>query len=208
LGYPRLDRVLENTTININKEPVILLAPTYGTSSFIRFNGQQIIKSIMDQDLKVIFRPHPMSFKKEKQLLKKIINSFKMEDNFQLDLDSNSTYSLHQSNLLITDWSGIAMDFSLALGKKVLFIDTPQKILNLEYKLFNLKAFEEEFRNEVGEIISLKNLSKLPEKVLEMLSNPKIKNEKLNYLREISVYNIGKSAEVGAEEIIKIKNYE
>jgi len=100
----------------------------------------------------------------------------------------------------------VSVDFSLGLGKKVLFVDTPQKILNSEYKLFNLEPFEEKFRQEVGEIISLKDLNGLPKKVWEMLENHKINSQKLNFLRRDSIYNLGKSAKTGAEEIINLKS--
>ena len=206
LGYPRLDKVIRNAKESVNDPPIILLAPTYGNSSFLRFNGHQIIKSLLENNLEVIFRPHPMSFKKEKKLIKRIINSFSQDKRFKLDVDPSSTDSLESSNLLITDWSGVSVDFSLGLGKKVLFIDTPQKILNSEYKLYNLEPFEEKFRQEVGEIISLKDLNELPRKVWEMLKEVKINNQKLNFFRRDCIYNLGNSAQIGAEEIINLKS--
>mgnify|MGYP003326545469 CR=1 FL=1 len=41
--------------------------------------------------------------------------------------------SLHRSDLMISDWSGAALDYALGLNKPVLFIDVPRKVNNLDY---------------------------------------------------------------------------
>ena len=44
----------------------------------------------------------------------------------------NST--IFEADLMITDWSGIAYEYAYTTCKPVLFIDTPMKIMNPEYK--------------------------------------------------------------------------
>ena len=70
----------------------------------------------------------------EQNSLKKIINNinskFKNSNRFLLDTEYNSLKSFYKSDIMISDWSGSALEFSFGLCKPVLFIDTPKKILN------------------------------------------------------------------------------
>ena len=54
----------------------------------------------------------------------------------QTDFSSNST--VFEADLMITDWSGIAYEYAYTTCKPVLFIDTPMKIMNPEYKRLEL----------------------------------------------------------------------
>ena len=55
---------------------------------------------------------------------------------------------------MISDWSGVAIEFALAFKKPVLFIDAPPKCKNPEYKKLNLVPIEISIRNKIGKILT------------------------------------------------------
>ena len=78
--------------------------------------------------------------------------------------------SLHESDLMISDWSGAALEYAFGLNKPVLFVDVPRKVNNLDYEELGIEPFEAEMREKIGIIMagdkfSLEriNLIKLPE---------------------------------------------
>ena len=66
----------------------------------------------------------------------------------QTDFSSNST--VFEADLMITDWSGIAYEYAYTTCKPVLFIDTPMKIMNPEYKKIGIEPLNIWMRYEIG----------------------------------------------------------
>ena len=141
-GYPNFDNLSQ--IINApEKKKSILLAPSWGDNSIINICLYDLISKLIELNYKVILRPHNMSYKKNKKKLSKAINNFKQNKLFTLDEDTNSYVSMKNTDLLITDWSGIAFE-CLIIKKPIIFIDTPPKVNNKNYsfgihKLFNQK---------------------------------------------------------------------
>ena len=85
----------------------VLIAPTWGSKGLNEREIKNIdkIKNFVNRlDLKAIFRPHPMTSLDE---LKKIP--------FDIDTDKDLN-NLHSYEYLITDYSGIALNFILQVG--------------------------------------------------------------------------------------------
>ena len=59
---------------------------------------------------------------------------YKSMDNIRFQLDFSETDTVWKADLLITDWSDISSEYAYCTHNPVLFIDTPMKIMNPEYK--------------------------------------------------------------------------
>ena len=155
-GYSRLDYLLKNfkKDKNIEKKDTIIFAPGWGGSHSLIENGEAIkyIGEVLNQGHKVILRPHPESFTRSSGRIKSIVLKYKNNNNFSLQNDVSTFEILSQSFMLITDWSGIAFEYAFTTGNIVLFINTPQKKVNTDYKALNMVPFEESIREEIGYI--------------------------------------------------------
>ena len=100
--------------------------------------------------------------------------------------------SLHESDIMVSDWSGAALDYAFGLEKPVLFVDVPRKINNQEYQAYGVEPAEVGIRSQVGAIVDPDNVD------VKHVFN--IDFERFNEF----VFNRGKSAEVGARELIEI----
>ena len=163
VGYPRLDDLINNYNEYKKKygktdTKSILFAPTWGVEGLLESGGGiRIIKSLIDQNYNVILRPHPETIKHSHECIDDIIEYF--EDSNKLDIEFNicSDNSLFKSEALLTDWSGIASEYALALKKPVLFIDTPQKIKNPDYHKLPMISFENQMRDKWGKVWDCKS---------------------------------------------------
>ena len=69
-----------------------------------------------------------------------------------LEEDMGSQDSFHRAHVMVSDWSGAAYEYALGTLWPVLFVDTPQKIFNLEWGRVGLDSFEKQMRFEVGAV--------------------------------------------------------
>ena len=202
-GYPNFDNLSQ--IINApEKKKSILLAPSWGDNSIINICLYDLISKLIELNYKVILRPHNMSYKKNKKKLSKAINNFKQNKLFTLDEDPNSYVSMKNTDLLITDWSGIAFE-CLIIKKPIIFIDTPPKVNNKNYKIISEIPIEVSMREKIGEIIALDEINKLSntsfkEKIVK--ANNKISKNK-DFISE-NFYNFGKSINVICDQIEKL----
>ena len=90
-----------------------------------------------------------MSLKKKEFDLNKL-------KNINLNLDYYVNLSEYEN--LITDWSGIFIEFAIINKKKPILIDTKKKINNHEYVYKNTTTIEEKYRDIIGNIIDQENL--------------------------------------------------
>tara|TARA_B100000686_G_C16793848_1_gene980761 strand:- start:248 stop:1381 length:1134 start_codon:yes stop_codon:yes gene_type:complete len=203
-GFPMLDHLLKIPIKKINKiDPIILIAPTWGSKNIIQDCAIELIETLIKSNYKILLRPHNMTWRHKSYQIKKIELYFSSFSNFSIDKDIDSINSVLKSDFLITDWSGIAMEYGFGLNKPVLFIDLPPKINNPNYKNIPITPLEESIRSELGEIIPLGQLNNINflEKKFESSKKKTLTHKKLG---NHWMYNLGVSSQVASEQIIKI----
>ena len=112
--------------------------------------------------------------------------------------------NLYESFMMISDWSGAAFDFSFTQKRRVLFIDTPQKINNPNFSDINLPAAEREIRDKIGRVISIDQLGDIDNYIKGFFENNDDWNKRISNIDNKFIYNLGNSAKVIASELIKI----
>jgi len=207
-GYGRLDSLInEARSTDIRKSTsnnkVVLIAPSWGANGLIESKGQEIISILLDSGFYVILRPHPMTMKKSKKVIQKIEKEFKDNLNFKLETDIRNTESWFLCDCMISDLSGAAIEYSFTFEKPILYVVTPEKIV--QEKQIDLVSLEEKIRPQIGEVISLSQLSLIPSKINQLLLSENKFKEKIQKIREETVFNIGNSAEQGAKYLLELK---
>lgn len=204
-GYTRLDKLLHDYSSYVKPPQILteqkkaLLAPSWNKDGIIETDlVEDIIQSVIDQNYLITLRPHPESLKVSSSKLQSIFDKFASNPSFKYEDSIISNDSLFESDVLITDWSGIALEYAFALKKPVLYVNTPQKILNADYKKLNIEAFESIHRDKIGIIWNCND------PIDDLIENHNIETVKC----EQYIFNIGKCDDVGASYIIDlIENY-
>ena len=203
-GYSLLDDMIKEYSKNKvkNKKKTVLIAPSWQKDNIVDLCLDEVLDSLKQEDYNVIVRPHPQQVRHMKEKFEQMKEKYKDNKNIEIQTDFSSNNTVFNADLLITDWSAIAYEYSYTTKKPVLFIDTPMKIMNPEYKKIGIEPFNIWVRNEIGEVVSVENCNEINKVVSKMLKESTKYEEKINKLVDDSVYNIGKSAEVGANYII------
>ena len=198
LGYPKLDVIInrnKNCSLSLNSRK-ILIAPTWNDVCLIETFGIKIIRKLIENNFKVILRPHPITLQKKSKIIKLICDEFKSSGKLSLDTEYNSLKSFYESEIMISDWSGSALEFAFGLCKPVLFINTPKKILNKNYTRIKSIPIEIFIRNKIGLIINTSDLDKIDAYLADLFKNQKEWKNKISNVREYWLYNKKKSGKL------------
>lgn len=147
----------KNNTSKTKFKKSVLIAPTWNTS-FFALGCHDIICSLLKQNkISYDLRPHPMSFKKKEISIEEL----KTKD-ISMNINSNLNFSDYE--ILVSDWSGIFLEFAV-LNKTIFLVDTPKKILNEEFRLYENYPAEIQFRDKFAKCFSIENLETLVEDI-------------------------------------------
>jgi len=202
-GYARLDDLIKKSCIRgkcnkkKNDPQHILIAPSWSDKGTIESGiGEKIIGILILNGFKITLRPHPQTIKLAKNQIDKILQKYSNYELFNYEDNVAGQDSLHDSDIMISDWSGVAFEYAYALRKPVIFIDIPKKINNINYEEIGIQPLEIRERETLGCILKLDNIEDI---------TLIIKRLHLD-ISKISVFNQGSSATFGAKKIEEILN--
>ena len=209
-GYSHLDNLIEQNSMNKSsfseQQPCVLLAPSWSSDGLFETLSEDIIGILLKSHFKVIFRPHPMSQNKSKKKLESVFKKFSVDANFVLENDVSNFNSFFSSNIIISDWSGVALEYAFSVERPVLYIDVPKKVRNPSYQDIPHIPLEVSIREDIGNIVSPSEIESLPERINELLEKSEAFSHKIKNIRDEKIFNVGESAKNGAEQIINILN--
>lgn len=209
-GYPPLDALIKVGSaipapqITKDKRLNILLAPSWGPEGLMETRAEELVHILLDVGHLVRVRPHPRTRQLSGQVLDRLASKFIGHSGFDMNEDVTNFDALLQSHVMISDWSGVAMDFALGLGRPVLFIDVPRKINNPEYSRLKAVPLEVLYREEIGAVLSPDRLDDLPAALAYLLERAPLIKARSAELRKDFVYNLGTSARRGARILAEI----
>ena len=160
-----------------NYETDVLIAPSWN-SSFYRNKCHLLLNDLFKKKkLSFKLRPHPMSYKKNE-----ISNNELIKEG--IDTDNEQVIDFQKFNFLISDWSGIFIEYSLVTRKQSFIINTPKKMLNKNYIKFKTKPIEIDLRNILGKTYEISEISKMVDEIYNF-KNSSINKTNPNFQKKL-----------------------
>jgi YidC/Oxa1 family membrane protein insertase len=211
MGYYRLEKIYadhKNYAAEYrskgNSNPCILIAPSGHDTNITSTCASELVSGLLGAGLDVVFRPHPMTIYRKQEQLRDLMQEFGNHNNFLLDVETVSEKFLHRADVLISDWSGVALEYAFGTERPVLFIDLPKRQQNRDYHRIEIPPVEVYLRDKIGKVIRVEEISQVDRIISEFLSQRDRYRERIASLREKFVYNFGCSSEIGADYIMGI----
>lgn len=173
----------------------ILIAPSwnYSVKNFINKNFIDLIDILLKKNYKVIFRPHPEHLKRSKSVIEKIKKNL-YHKNFTFDLSDENIISMKKAKCLITDSSGIAIEYMIVLKRPVLYLDEFDKIHNHDFKDYSsLKTIDNKVKENFGFLFKKKDFNQIDKIIDKALINFEKNILKLDDFTKNEFFNFGKS---------------
>ena len=206
-GYFILDDMIEQYD-RIKNEPrlsekqTILIAPSWQEDNIVDSCLDELLHELGKSNYNIIVRPHPQHVRHKREKLEKIKEKYADNPNITVQMDFSATDTVWKADLLVTDWSDIALEYAFCTKKPILFVNTPMKVMNPEYTKIDIVPINIEIREIAGQTAEVDELDKVPEIIDNLFGNKELYEKKISaYLNE-QVYNVGKSAEIGGKYIV------
>lgn len=178
---------IEKQKIKINnmQKTDVLIAPSWNTKFYELKCHIDLIKNLKEKSISFKFRPHPMSLKKNEI-------SYDFFKNNKIEVDNSDYVNFNNYNFLISDWSGIFVEYSLLTFRKAYLINTKKKLNNIKFDKFINKPIEITLRNTFAHIFEIKDIPLLVNKLnkFKLVSNTNLdyKDEKIENLVSRNFY--------------------
>ena len=203
-GFGRLDTLLQEKEkfekSDSNLKDLILITPSYGSENLLEKCGIELIDTLLKSNFRVLLRPHFRTLRDSKELIDSIKDKFEKNPNFTFEDGVIPSEYFHNSICMVSDWSGISMEYAFTFERPIIFIDVPKKVLNPNSSDVLLEPIEISLRSKLGYIVSPNNLKIIPDLVKNMNKNNKF-SQQIRKMRSETVFNIGESAKIGADFI-------
>ena len=204
-GYAPLDTLIElarhTPTPPAHRDGTqnVLLAPSWGPQGLMETQAERTVRILLDAGHFVRIRPHPRTRQLSGRMLDGLAATFAGHTRFDMNEDTTRYEALLQSHVMVSDWSGVAMEFAFGLERPVLFVDVPRKVNNPHYGTIAAKPLELCYRAQVGRIVTPDRLDDLPKALRFLQQDAPSYEAKLRELRRHYFYHVGASAKHGAE---------
>jgi hypothetical protein len=189
-GLPYLDTLIENAKSMQNKTDgkTILIASTWGSGGILKSYGSKFILDLANAGYNVIVRPHPYSYVCEKDFIE---NLQKELPNIPFSTEINNLSVLSKADVLISELSGVRLDFYLAFKRPVISLESGKRD---EYEH---DEWSVEISEDIGVYVKKEDVENLPQ-IVKSLSERKLIDE------SSILANIGKSKTAIADYLFSI----
>ncbi|MDR3107277.1 MAG: CDP-glycerol glycerophosphotransferase family protein, partial [Bifidobacteriaceae bacterium] len=158
---------------------------------------------------KVIVRPHPEFVKRFNN--KVAASAQELADeiaaglvDLQTDFSSNTT--VYTADLVVTDWSSIAQEFSYATKRPSIFINTPMKVMNPNWDQIEAPPLDITLRDEIGVSLDIDDLDRIGEVAKDLMAEADNWHLRIERILKANIYHIGASEKAMGEYLVWATN--
>ena len=125
VGCPYLDVYKENIAsipAEENHPFTVLVSPSWGEVGILKKYGEKLLDPLSKTGWRIIVRPHPQSKKSEADMLERLTERYKDNQNIVWDYERQNIFSLKKADIMISDFSGIIFDYTFLCDKPVMYV--------------------------------------------------------------------------------------
>lgn len=181
----------------------ILIAPSWQEDNLLDLCVEDILEGLAGRGYKITLRPHPQYVRHKMSRLNELREKYSGNRDIEIQTDFSSDKTVYDADILVTDWSGIAYEYSLTTLKPVLFVNTPMKVMNPDYEELGIVPMDIEIRDKIGISMDPSDIrSDIAGSVEKLLHDSSFSPDRMIEYRQRYLYNVGSSAKVGADYMI------
>ncbi len=206
VGLPYYDFLLKQAELceRTEKKFTILYAPSWGKRSSLAVYGTAILDELVKNEYNIIFRPHPQSKISDKNIIDDINKRYGNSTFVTIDTNSHGLLAMQNSDILITDLSGILFDYVFLFNKPVILAATEAPLEGYEAEDIKEELHEKIWNVESAKALSyelgnnLKNISAL---IAQIKIESEINKEKIDLFKETNIANFGTAGKAAADQL-------
>ena len=207
VGYDLLDRQIAAYAKRgpaRNERPVVLIAPSWQEDNILDLCADEAIRPLLGRGWRVVVRPHPEYTKRYAARWEALQARFAdvPAADLYFEHDFSSGDSILDADVLVTDWSSVFCEFSLVTLRPSVFVDTPMKVGNPEWRETGIEPTDISLRNRVGSSVAPGEVGRLGDLIEGMLADPGAWRERIERVRSEMIFNLGHGGEAAGRYLL------
>lgn len=210
-GYPWIERLhAEHQRLRAGaaeapgRRPRVLIAPSWHEQNLLALCLEPLVERLAGGRWDVVFRPHPEDFKRRPALVDRIDRLVAPHANLTLERELVSGTSIHEADVLVTDWSAISFEYAFGTERPVLFVDTPCKVHNRDWEKLGIEPIELRARSRIGRAIDPARIDDIGAALDDLLGRRAEYRDRIVAFREETLFHWMRAAEVGGDELVAL----
>ncbi len=183
--------------------PRILYAPTWGANGLLRRFGPDLLLPLAKAGYRLTLRPHPQSFISETELIDSLRKALEPYPNVQWDNAPTALEAMRNSDVLVSDLSGIVFDYAFVLERPVITVTFTPDLRGMDGMDLPFQAWELEVLPQLGARLDPADIGKLPN-IIAALPERAAFAARMRALRDESVYNFGQGSKAAAVQLLEL----
>lgn len=205
VGIPYMDDMLKRLASEPEEEhegTTILLAPSWGSSSILCRFGSKIIDALIDTGYNIVIRPHPQSMTADRDVIEPLMKAYPDSDKLQWNFDNDNFDILRRSDMMISDFSAVMLDYVFIFGKPLIYTDTSFDDAPYDAAWLDEPRWVFTILPTIGTLLTEESLSDLKTIIDNNMVSEEMKEGRLKAKKE-AWGNIGGSARSTVEYMIR-----
>ena len=188
-----------------NEKPVVLIAPSWQEDNLLDSCIDDLLESLLGKGWKIIVRPHPEYTKRYRPRWEALLARYESipGDELYFEKDFSSNEAIFTSDILITDWSSVAFEFTFSTLKPCVFFNTKMKENNPDWRQIDIEQTDVTLRNQVGVALEPAEAIHAGETVADMLANRERWTQTIEEIRSRFFFNLGHGGAAAGEYLLE-----
>ena len=189
--------------LSADKTPqrTVLLAPSWGESAILSRFGGKILDALISTGYRIVVRPHPQSWTSDKGVMDHLLSKYPESDLLSWNRDNDNFDILQQSDIMISDFSGVTLDYSLVFDKPLIYAETAHDKSVLDASWLEEEMWIFETLPRIGLKLTEDMFDDMKQVIDKALTAPSL-SEGRERARQEAWAHRGKSAELTADYLI------
>lgn len=205
VGCPYLDvykKNIEEIPDEENHPFTVLVSPSWGDVGILKKYGEKLLDPLSRTGWRIIVRPHPQSKKSESEMLERLEERYKDNNNIIWDYERQNIFSLKKADIMISDFSGIIFDYTFLCDKPVMYVAGNMDLRPYDAYDLNKKLWQYEVLEKFGTELNENQFENIKE-VIQSMSDSKELAEQRRIAKETAWMHQGKAGKNIADYMIK-----
>ena len=185
--------------------PHILLAPSWGTKAILTKFGEKLIDILVATGFDITIRPHPQSFISEKNIIEPLQRKYPDSEHLHWNRDNDNFNVLAASDILITDFSAITLDYALVFEKPIICAASPADNAPYDSAWFAEPVWRLQIVPEIGYWLDEKDFPRLKQIIEHALTSSEFKAN-IKRISDEAWQNKGHAAEAVVDYLTREEN--
>lgn len=155
--------------------PSVLLAPSWGSKAILTKFGEKLIDKLVETGFDITIRPHPQSFKSEMNILALLQKKYPDSEHLHWNTDTDNFNILASSDILITDFSAITLDYALMFEKPIICAASPADNAPYDSAWFDEPVWRLQIVPEIGYWLDEKDFPQIKQIIEKALTSTEFK---------------------------------